>query len=129
MANIKWSSNGACMNNLNYSHNITKGVMEVRRHPVRFSLLGIIFVTALLLIPIGVNQASALHLSDELKWQLVFISGNPGCSSHNYQFMYTHDEMTQKYLDLYEVAISKYEPECFSHLKYFDEYTNPTALA
>lgn len=102
--------------------------MDVRDHPSKIFIPAIVFTVVLVLAPFGVEQSFALHLSEELKWQTVFITSNPTCSNYNYQIMETHDKITQKYLDLYGVANSKYDPICFSHWKYLEEYSSPPDL-
>ena len=73
------------------------------------SVFMILTVTLLLTSTITTNNAFANHLSDDLKWQLVFISSAPACSNYDYQMTDLYDEITEKYLDLYELNNSKYD--------------------
>lgn len=69
------------------------------------------------LIAYGQQQAP-----DNLKWQLVYISSNNACSNYDHQQTIKYNEIAEKYLELYKVDDSPYDPLCFSQKKYSDEY-------
>ncbi len=92
------------------------------------SVFMILTVTLLLTSTITTNDAFASHLSNDLKWQLVFISSHPACSNYDYQMMGIYSEITEEYLDLYELNNSKYDPLCISDEKYQSEYEAPRDL-
>ncbi len=77
--------------------------------------------------PISYQPVFATHLSEELKWQLVFISAR-SCSLHNFQMMNQYDEITEKYLELYGLETSKYDPLCIGEKEYLNESTPPQDL-
>jgi len=88
-------------------------------------------ITATLMLitsPFAINDAYANHLSDELKWQLVFISSHPACSNYHYQMTSIYNDITLKYLDLYQVEQSSYDPLCIPEKKYFSDYQSPHDL-
>ena len=88
----------------------------------------ILTVTLLITSSITINDAFANHLSNDLKWQLVYISSHPACSNYDYQMMSTYFGITTKYLDLYELQNSNYDPLCIPDEKYKEEYQSPTDL-
>jgi hypothetical protein len=81
----------------------------------------------LLSSPLAANQAFATHLSEDVKWQLVFISSK-GCSLHNYQMLTQYDEITEKYLERYELNSAKYNPICLPESEYVSDYEPPHDL-
>jgi len=89
----------------------------------------LLVLTALMLIssPIISQEVLATHLTKELKYQIVFIAGQ-GCSLFNYEKMNHYDEITEKYLELYDLEASKYEPNCVTQSEYLSEYTPPHDL-
>ena len=68
------------------------------------------------------QEVFATHLSEELKWQLVFISSQ-GCSLDNFQTMNQYDGITEKYLEMYGLETSKYDPICIPESEYISDYT------
>ena len=93
-----------------------------------FSLVSLtIFSIFLFSAPITINEVFATHLSNDIKWQLVFISSQ-GCSLHNYEMMNQYDEVAEKYLEMYTLENSPYEPECIPESEYLDEFQSPHDL-
>jgi len=78
-------------------------------------------------VPIAANDAFAVHLSEELKWQLVFISTN-SCGNFNYETMNKYDQIAEKYLEMYQLDNTKYKPTCVSESKYNSDYKAPLDL-
>ena len=87
-----------------------------------FSCLLVLTTLMLISSPIVSQDVLATHLSNELKYQIVFIAGQ-GCSLFNYEKMNQYDKITEKYLELYELKASKYEPNCVTQSEYLSEYT------
>jgi len=83
----------------------------------------LIIVSTLMIIssPITTQEVFATHLSEDLKWQLVFITSQ-GCSLYNYEKMNQYDLITENYLEKYGLEASKYEPLCIPESKYLSEY-------
>jgi len=84
-------------------------------------------ITVLLSSSFATNSVFATHLSEEIKWQLLFISSK-ACSIHNFQMMTQYDEISEKYLELYSLENTKYEPICISQEKYLSDYEVPHDL-
>ena len=80
----------------------------VNIHMKRLSLI-VLFGAIMLLAssPLLTNDAFAHHLSDEMIWQLVVITSKPACSNSDYQMMNKFDEITEKYLDMYQLENEK----------------------
>ena len=88
----------------------------------RFPLFLLIVATLLIISsPITSQEVFATHLSEELKWQLVFISSQ-GCSLYNYEKMNQYDIITEKYLEMYGLEASKYDSTCIPESQYLSEY-------
>jgi len=88
----------------------------------------LIFATLLMMsVSITSQDAFATHLSEEMKWQLLFISSQ-GCSLHNYEKMNQYHEITENYLEMYELEASKYAPTCMPESEYLSEFIPPHDL-
>jgi len=113
---------------LKYNNKILQKNFSIK---IRFARLFpcILIIAALMLIssPISSQQVFATHLSEELKWQLVFISAR-SCSLQNFQMMNQYDEITEKYLELYGLETSKYDSLCIGEKEYLNESTPPQDL-
>jgi len=92
----------------------------------KLSAIVILFVT-LISVPIATNQSFATHLSEEMKWQLVFVASK-GCSLYNYQMMNQYDEIAEKYLEMYSIENSKLDALCIQEDKYISEHQIPHDL-
>ena len=87
-----------------------------------------ILLTAMMIsIPFSSQQVFATHLSDEMKWQTVFISSR-GCSLQNYQMLNLYDKISEKYLEMYGLDSLKYEPQCMPESEYLSDYQPPNDL-
>jgi len=73
------------------------------------------------------SNAFATHLSEEIKWQLIFISDR-SCSLNHFFKMNVYNEITEKYLELYSLENSHYEPSCISHDEFLTNYEKPNDL-
>ncbi|HXV38217.1 MAG TPA: hypothetical protein VD699_01395 [Nitrosopumilaceae archaeon] len=78
-------------------------------------VIGLILITSL--TPI---QSFAIHKSEKLSWQMVFLSSYPACSNYQYQILNKYDVIAEKYMDVYNLENSKYKPNCMSESKYSD---------
>jgi len=89
-----------------------------------------ILISATLLmvsVTITSQDAFATHLSEEMRWQLIFISSQ-GCSLFNYEKMNQYHEITENYLEMYELEASKYDPTCMPESEYLSEFIPPHDL-
>ncbi len=73
------------------------------------------------------NQAFAIHLSDEMKWQLVYISHNSACSNYDTQKTRMFSEISSSYLEKYQLKNSQYDALCFNEYDY-SNYQTPSDL-
>jgi hypothetical protein len=76
----------------------------------------------------AINDAYATHFSEDTKWQLVYLTDTQVCSNYDYQMTQKYDEITEKYLGLYEFDNTKYEPLCMNNFKYDALYEFPQDL-
>ena len=72
----------------------------------------VFFVAMILIVPLNSQKANATHLSDDTKWQLVFLTHNPVCSNYDFQSVSKYTEITQKYLEAYHFPNSNYDSLC-----------------
>ena len=86
-------------------------------------ILGIL-VSLTILSP---DQLLASHQS-EVTWQLIVISNEPACSGYHHYMVQKYNEITEKYLDLYGLENSQYEPECYTEISFAEEYEKPSDL-
>jgi hypothetical protein len=82
----------------------------------------IFFLSILLVLPLTYNEVFATHLSDDTKWQLVYITHNPVCGNYDHQSVAKYTEITQKYLELYKFPNSNYDPICTTYSKLTKTY-------
>ena len=73
-------------------------------------------------------NAYAQQSSEELKWQLVFLTSNKFCGNYDYQSAIKYSEITSKYLNLYKIKNIQHASLCYSQLKYLQEYQAPNDL-
>lgn len=64
------------------------------------------------------SQSYEIHKSEDVRWQLIFLSRYSGCTNYQYQMTNMYDEVTSKYFELYKFANSKYQPKCMPDKKY-----------
>ena len=84
-----------------------------------------ILISATLLmmsVTITSQDVFATHLSEEIRWQLIFISSQ-GCSLFNYEKMNQYHEITENYLEMYGMDTSKYDPTCMPESEYLSANT------
>jgi len=89
----------------------------------------IFFFSILLILPLtSFDMAYATHLSDDTKWQLVYLTHNPTCGNYDHQSVSKYTEITQKYLELYKFPNSKYDSICTTPSKLTENYKAPQDL-
>ena len=76
------------------------------------SITFVFFVAMILIIPLNSQKSYATHLSDDTKWQLVFVTHNPVCSNYDFQSVSKYTEITAKYLESYHFPNSNYDSIC-----------------
>ena len=79
-------------------------------------------------IPLVSSDAFANHLSEKMKWQLVFISSEPGCANYHYQMANKFHYLTGAYLNEYGIENESYSPKCIPEVKYQQNYEKPNDL-
>jgi len=79
-------------------------------------------VFTVITVPLVSSDAFANHLSEKMKWQIVFISSQPGCANYHYQMMNRFHSVTGAYLNEYGIENESYPPECIPIKKYPQEY-------
>ena len=89
-------------------------------------ILGVIAV--LVTGTFAVSDSFATHFSEDTKWQLVYVTDTPVCSNYDYQSTIKYDELTEKYLALYQFESTKYEPLCINNDRYDAMYEMPDDL-
>lgn len=89
-----------------------------------FEIMITVFLAGLLFIP---SDSSAMDESGKMRWALVYISADSGCSNYQYQMTNAYDEFVTKYFELYTFANSKYKPQCMPDTKY-SNYQTPDDL-
>jgi len=73
------------------------------------------------------NEAFASHLSEDMSWQLVYITHNSVCSNYDVQKTRMYSEISSSYLNEYQLANSQYDPLCINQYSYSD-YQAPSDL-
>ncbi len=92
------------------------------------SLFVISALTVLALGAFTITDSFATHFSEDTKWQLVYVTDTPTCSNYDYQSMVKFDEITEKYLALYQFDNTKYDPLCVNNDRYDAMYEMPDDL-
>ena len=88
----------------------------------------VFFVAMILIVPLNSQKANATHLSDDAKWQLVYVTHNPVCSNYDFQAVSKYTEITEKYLESYQYPNSNYESLCTTLGKLTYSYELPQDL-
>ena len=88
----------------------------------------VFFVAMILIIPLNSQKSYATHLSDDTKWQLVFVTHNPVCSNYDFQSVSKYTEITAKYLESYQFPNSNYDSICTTLGKLSYNYNVPKDL-
>ena len=64
----------------------------------------------------------------EAAWELVIISSEPACSGYHYYMMEKYHDISEKYLELYQLQNKGYPPQCMTEFEYLTEYEKPLDL-
>jgi hypothetical protein len=83
-----------------------------------------VFFALILLIPSVSNSVFAVHKSEGLVWQLIMLSSD-ACSNYHYQMTQKYNEITNYYLDLYELNHKNHPPQCYNQWDYQKKYNLP----
>jgi tetratricopeptide (TPR) repeat protein len=86
-------------------------------------ILGL-FLVLLISVP---NFSYGENIS-KITWQLIVISSAPACSTYHYYMVEKFTEITQKYLDLYKLEHTSYQPACMTSGQYYTKYEKPRDL-
>jgi len=78
----------------------------------------LVIVGLVLMIAVSPNYSYATHKSEKLAWQMIFLSSYPACSNYQYQMLRVYDQIAEKYMEVYKLENSKYNPNCMSASKY-----------
>ena len=76
-------------------------------------ILGIV-VSLALLSPIK----SYANYNSEATWELIVISSEPVCTLSHYHMMEKYHDISEKYLDLYQLENEAYQPQCMTDFEY-----------
>jgi len=94
----------------------------------RLSLVVVLAATFMLATSSFVtNEAFASHLSEDMSWQLVYITHNSACSSYDIQKTRMYSELSSRYLNEYQLANFQYDVLCINQYEYPD-YQAPSDL-
>ncbi len=82
----------------------------------------LMLVTALLFVTVlfTPTEVYANHFSEDMKWQLVYISHNSACSNYDIQMTRTFSEITSGYMELYQFDNVQYDSFCVNQYEYSD---------
>jgi len=89
-----------------------------------FVLVLVILLSLAVILP-GQSFAS---IQSDVTWQLIVISSEPACSGYHYTMVQKYNEISQKYLDLYKLDHTNYQPECFTEEDFAEKYEKPYDL-
>ena len=92
-----------------------------RRSPV--FTLGIIIALGLL----APDKSYSIYNS-EVAWELVIISSKPACSGYHYYMMEKYQDISERYLELYQLQNKGYSPQCMTELEFLRGYSKPHDL-
>jgi len=73
------------------------------------------------------DKSYAIYNS-EATWELVIISSEPACSGYHYYMMEKYHDISEKYLELYQLQNKGYPPQCMTEFEYLTEYEKPLDL-
>lgn len=82
----------------------------------------LLLIFTLFSTPFVSNDAFANHMSEKMKWQVVFVSSQPGCSNYHYQMMNRFHSLSELYLNEYGIENEFYSPQCIPMEKYPQDY-------
>jgi len=95
---------------------LINNVLSKKVFPKIMLVTVLLFVTVLFMP----TDVYANHLSQDMKWQLVYISHNSACSNYDIQMTRIFSEITSGYLELYQLENTQYESFCVNQYEYSD---------
>jgi len=101
---------------MNYSYILGRHYNGVGWRKYTLAYIGIVAVLGLL-VPLN---ASAIHQTEEMTWQLIMISSYPACSNYHYQMTDLYHDLTLRYFEAYQFENTSYKPACMTEKKYSD---------
>ena len=107
---------------------VTSRVLGLKGWSLRLQFTVIVLVITLIGIPPNLQNASGIDSSEELVWQLVFISSHPACSNSAYQMTNQYHNTAIGYFELYQLENYYYDPLCIPEKKYSILYEIPEDL-
>lgn len=123
MAYLKWTNGDIVKMAINLISNFDRMISMDR-----LSLVVILAATFMLTTSSFVtNDAFANHMSDEMKWQLVYLTHNSVCSNYDVQKTRMYSEISSSYLEEYQLENSQYDVLCVNQYEYSD-YQAPSDL-
>jgi len=89
----------------------------------------LVFIVGILigLFFLAPDKSYAIY-SSEAAWELVIISSEPACSGYHYYLMEKYNDISEKYLELYQLQNKGYSPQCMTEFEYLTEYEKPLDL-
>ena len=109
----------------NYHSSLIHHDSTMTMYNFRYVVFGLM---VMLLVPAITIDAEALHMSDKVTWQLVYVSDQSGCGPYHHHQKNLYDELTEKYMtQVYGFENTKYPPVCVSEDDYSD-YEKPLEL-
>ncbi len=92
-----------------------------------FSKIMLGFALLLVTASFATSDVYGHHISQDMKWQLVYISHNSVCSNYDIQMMRTYSEIASSYLESYQLENTSYDSLCINQYEY-SGYTAPFDL-
>ena len=89
----------------------------------------IVLAFALLFVTVSFTTSDVYgnHISEEMKWQMVYITHNSVCSNYDIQMTRVYLEITSSYLESYQLENTSYDSLCINQYEY-SGYTAPFDL-
>ena len=94
---------------------------------MRNSIIVVFFGILLGLVASPFPQTSA-YVEEEATWQLVVISSEPACTGYHYYMVEKYFDITNEYLDLYQLFHGSYQPLCYTEKDFEEQYVKPHDL-
>ena len=96
----------------------------------KISLKNLLLSTLLIaILSVMIPQSGfSLHKTKDVSWQLLIISSDSACSNYHFQIVHKYTEITEKYLELYNVPNSRHESFCLTEKNYQGSYIKPNDI-
>lgn len=98
--------------------------------PLRILLISSVVAAIMIsgVIPRSVQVSYGVHESEELTWQLVFLSSYSACPNYHYQMTTQYNEIVIGYFEIYQLENNPFTPLCMPEQKYSTGYEIPEGL-